>query len=69
MMDYLPALLILAMLLTLGALGFGLVTMVRGRSDSSLSRNERANRLMRLRVGMQFVALAVFAALILLLKR
>ena len=52
------------MLATLGVLLAGILGMAGGSGNSG-----RSNRLMRWRIGLQFVALALFAALLLLLKQ
>jgi hypothetical protein len=51
----LPILLVVAMVATLGALAFGLISMARGGEFNA--RN--SNRFMRLRVLLQFVAVAL----------
>jgi hypothetical protein len=53
---------ILAMLATLGVLGAGLLGMARGQDGSG------ANRLMRWRIILQFVALLLFGMLLLSLR-
>ena len=54
----------IAMLATLGVLLAGILGMAGGRGDSA-----RSQVLMRWRVLLQFVALVLFAILLLLLKR
>ncbi|MBR0673902.1 twin transmembrane helix small protein [Neoroseomonas soli] len=54
----------LAMLATLGVLLAGILGMAGGSGDS-----RRSNLLMRWRIGLQFIALALFAILLLLLKQ
>lgn len=54
----------LAMLATLGVLLAGILGMAGGRGDS-----RRSNLLMRWRIGLQFVALALFAILLLLIRQ
>ncbi len=63
MITLLSVLVGLAMLGTLGVLFAGMIGMARGASG------EQSNRLMRWRVLLQFVALALFALLLTLLKR
>lgn len=60
MSNLLFVLLVIAMIGTLGALFFGLFSMARGGEFNK--RN--ANKLMRLRVLMQFVAVVLFVLLI-----
>lgn len=60
MSNFLFVLLLVAMFATLGVLFFGLVSMARGGEFNK--RN--ANKLMRLRVLMQFVAVVLFVLLI-----
>jgi hypothetical protein len=55
---------VLAMLATLGALAFGLVTMARGGPGSA----QRSNKFMRYRVILQAAALGLFALLMLLTR-
>ncbi len=63
-MEYLfPILIVIAMFATLGVLGFGLITMVRGGSPG------RANKIMQSRVLLQGVALILFAVFMLLFRR
>jgi hypothetical protein len=64
MITFLSVLVGLAMLGTLGVLFAGMLGLVRGGGDP-----ERSNRLMRWRVILQFIALALFALLLTLLKR
>jgi hypothetical protein len=64
MSNVLFVLLIIAMAATLGVLFFGLFSMARGGEFNK--RN--ANKLMRLRVLMQFIAVALFVLLILTLR-
>jgi Hypoxia induced protein conserved region len=63
MTTFLSVLVVIAMLATLGVLIAGMVGMVRGTNDP-----RRSNRLMRYRVMLQAVALALFALLMTLLK-
>ena len=56
----LPALVVIAMLLTLGTLGLGLVSMIKGGNP------RRSNKLMQMRVLMQAVALVVLAILMMM---
>ncbi len=63
MTTFLSILVVIAMLSTLGVLIAGMVGMVRGTNDP-----RRSNRLMRYRVMLQAVALALFALLMTLLK-
>lgn len=60
MSNFLFVLLLVAMFATLGVLFFGLISMARGGEFNK--RN--ANKLMRLRVLMQFAAVALFVLLI-----
>jgi NADH:ubiquinone oxidoreductase subunit 6 (subunit J) len=62
MNTFLTVLVVLAMLGTLGVLGAGLIGMARGGSAQT------SNKLMRYRILLQFVALALFGILMLLLK-
>ncbi|MGQ0677751.1 MAG: twin transmembrane helix small protein [Rhodospirillales bacterium] len=62
MKTFLTVLLVLAMLATLGVLLIGVVGMIRGGDP------RRSNRMMRMRVVLQGVALAVLAVLLLMLK-
>jgi Hypoxia induced protein conserved region len=64
MSNFLFVLLLIAMFATLGVLFFGLVSMARGGEFNK--RN--ANKLMRLRVVMQFVAVVLFVLLIFTLR-
>jgi hypothetical protein len=64
MMTVLTILVGIAMLATFGVLLAGILGMAGGSGDSA-----RSNKLMRWRIGLQFVALALFAILLLLLKR
>lgn len=63
MITILTILVALAMLGTLGVLFAGMVGMVRGDADG-----HRSNALMRWRVTLQGVALALFALLLLMLR-
>lgn len=63
MRTFLTILLVLAMLAVLGTLFAGIVGMVRGNGDGT-----RSNRLMRWRVLLQAVALALFALLMFTLR-
>lgn len=62
MKTFLVVLLVLALLATLGVLLMGVVGMIRGNDP------RRSNKMMRARVLMQGVALAVVAVLLLLVK-
>lgn len=62
MQTFFTVLVVLAMLGTLGVLGAGLIGMARGQGGAA------SNKLMRYRVLLQFVALGLFAVLMLLLK-
>lgn len=53
-----------SMLATLGVLLAGVLGMAGGGGDS-----RRSNRLMRWRIGLQFLTLVLFAILLLLMKR
>ena len=64
MITFLTILVGLAMLATLGVLLAGVLVMAGGQGDS-----RRSNRLMRWRIGLQFVALVLFAILLLLVRR
>ncbi len=64
MSNFLFVLLLIAMFATLGVLFFGLISMARGGEFNK--RN--ANKLMRLRVLMQFVAVVLFVLLIFTLR-
>jgi threonine/homoserine/homoserine lactone efflux protein len=57
-------LMIIAMVATMGALMFGLVVMARGGQVNKLW----SNRLMRWRIGVQGLALALFALFLILSK-
>jgi len=63
MTTFLSILVAIAMLATLGVLMAGMFGLVRGNSDP-----QRSNRLMRYRVMLQAIALALFALLMTLLK-
>jgi hypothetical protein len=63
MRTLLTILLVLAMLAVLGTLFAGIAGLVRGNGDAL-----RSNRLMRWRVVLQALALALFAALMLALR-
>lgn len=58
------AAIVLAMIATLGALLFGVVTMARGGDGAP----QRSNKFMRYRVLLQAVALGLFALLMLLTR-
>ena len=62
MSGFLPALIIIALLATLGVLLFGVVTMSRGGEFNA----KHSNKLMRARVVFQFVAVALIAIFMLL---
>lgn len=62
MQTFLIVLVVAAMLGTLGVLGAGLLGMARGQDGAA------SNRLMRYRILLQFVALALFGVLMLLLR-
>ena len=64
MITFLTILVGLAMLATLGVLLAGVLGMAGGQGNSA-----KSNRLMRWRIGLQFLALALFAVLLLLIKR
>ena len=64
MTTFLTILLVLAMLATLGTFFMGMVGMVRGGEGDAA----RSNALMRWRVTIQGVALAIFAVLLLALR-
>ena len=53
----------IAMLATLGVLGFGVIQMIRGGDP------RRANKLMQMRVVLQGLALVLFAIFMMMLKR
>jgi type II secretory pathway pseudopilin PulG len=57
---FLTVILVLAMLGVLGALGFGVFTMIQGGNP------RRSNKLMQMRVIMQAVALLVLAVLMMM---
>jgi len=57
---FLTAILVLALLGVLGALGFGVATMLKGGNP------RRSNKMMQLRVVMQAVALIVLAILMMM---
>jgi type II secretory pathway pseudopilin PulG len=57
---FLTVILVLAMLGVLGALGFGVFTMIKGGNP------RRSNKMMQLRVLMQAVALVVLAILMMM---
>jgi len=57
---FLTIILVLAMFGVLGALGFGVFTMIKGGDP------RRSNKLMQMRVAMQAVALLVLAALMMM---
>jgi hypothetical protein len=60
---FLTILLVLAMLATLGVLGMGVLTMIRGGDP------RRSNRLMQSRVAFQGIALLLLALLMMLIGR
>ncbi len=62
MKTFLTVVLVLALIATLGVLLVGVVGMVRGGDP------RRSNKMMRMRVVMQGVALAILAVLMLLVK-
>ena len=62
MKTFLTVLLVLALVATLGVLLVGVVGMIRGGDP------RRSNKMMRMRVVMQGVALAILAVLMLLVK-
>jgi hypothetical protein len=62
MEHFLPILVVLAMLATLGVLGLGLISMARG--DNA----RRSNKLMQSRVALQGLALLLFALFMLLFR-
>ena len=62
MKTFLTVLLVLALLATLGVLLAGVIGMIRGGDP------RRSNKMMRMRVVMQGVALAILAVLLLLVK-
>jgi hypothetical protein len=57
---FLTILLVLALLGVLGALGFGIVTMLKGGNP------RRSNKMMQMRVLMQAIALVVLAVLMMM---
>jgi hypothetical protein len=63
MEHFLPFAIVGAMLLTLGVLGLGLISMVRGDSP------RRSNKLMQSRVLLQALALVLFAIFMMLYRR
>lgn len=63
MITFLTILVVLGMLGTLGTLFYGMVGMARGNSDG-----HKANALMRWRVTLQGVTLALFALLLFLMR-
>lgn len=65
MIMFLTILVGLAMLATLGVLFAGILGMAGGAKDGG----RRSNLLMRWRIGLQFLAVALFVILMLLLKR
>lgn len=65
MATYLPILLLIAMVITLGLLAVGVVGMVR-RGGTGGAAGRRSNRLMRLRIVFQAGALVLFALLMLI---
>ena len=62
MSGFLPALIIIALLATLGVLFFGIITMARGGEFNA----RHSNKLMRARVICQFLAAALIAIFMLL---
>lgn len=62
MKTFLTVLLVLALVATLGVLIAGVIGMIRGGDP------RRSNKMMRMRVVMQGVALAIIAVLMLLVK-
>ena len=62
MSGFFPALVIIALLATLGVLLFGVITMARGGEFNA----KHSNKLMRARVVFQFVAIALIAIYMLL---
>lgn len=58
-----PALVVLAMLGALGALGLGVINMARGKDP------RRSNRLMQSRVMLQAIAILLFALFMLIYRR
>ena len=61
MSSFLPILIIVAMVATLGALGLGLISMVKGGEFNA----KHSNKLMRLRVILQFSAIVLLGLLFL----
>jgi hypothetical protein len=59
----LPALVVIAMLLTLGTLGLGLVSMIKGGNP------RRSNKLMQMRVWFQGIAILLFLIFMMLYRR
>lgn len=64
MATYLPILLLIAMVITLGLLAVGVVGMVR-RGGTGGAAGRRSNRLMQLRIVFQAGALVLFVLLML----
>jgi hypothetical protein len=62
MHTFLMILVVIAMLATLGVLGFGVVQMIRGGDP------RRQNKLMQMRVVLQGLALMLFAILMMMIK-
>jgi hypothetical protein len=63
MEGFLPILIVLAMLATLGVLLFGIVNMAKGGNP------QRSNKLMQLRIWMQGLALLLFVIFMLMYHR
>ena len=63
MITILTILVALSMLATLGVLLAGVLGMAGGQGDS-----RRSNKLMRWRIGLQFLSLVLFAILLLLIR-
>jgi ABC-type Na+ efflux pump permease subunit len=59
----LPVLVVVAMLLTLGTLGLGLASMIKGGDP------RRSNKLMQMRVWFQGIALLLFVIFMMLYRR
>jgi uncharacterized BrkB/YihY/UPF0761 family membrane protein len=59
----LPVLVVVAMLLTLGTLGLGLASMIKGGNP------RRSNKLMQMRVWFQGIALLLFVIFMMLYRR
>jgi uncharacterized BrkB/YihY/UPF0761 family membrane protein len=59
----LPILVVIAMLLTLGTLGLGLVSLMRGGDP------RRSNKLMQMRVWFQGIAILLFLIFMMLYRR